>query len=132
MRSASGAPVDEREMMITSARGGFSEWNEVLTPRTEAKMRSASGAPVDEREMMITSARGRTIFVAAALLAVSVGAYAQRLPAGRKVSGVVIDASTRRPVPNANVVYEERGQPDQTTLTDAKGAFEFRADCVAW
>lgn len=44
--------------------------------------------------------------------------------AGRKVSGVVVAASTNRPVSNARVEYEENGVV-QRTRTDEKGYFEF-------
>ena len=44
---------------------------------------------------------------------------------GRKVSGVVVAASTNRPLPNALVRYLERGGAAQETVTDSKGQFEF-------
>ena len=44
---------------------------------------------------------------------------------GRKVSGVVVAAATQAPVVNASVQYEESDGTRQTTLTDAKGNFEF-------
>lgn len=66
--------------------------------------------------------------VVAAVAAVSVCAYAEQRPmAGRKVSGVVIDAATGRGVPAAHVQYEENGGQAQTTTTDARGRFEFPA-----
>ena len=53
--------------------------------------------------------------------------HAQVERTGRKVSGTVVSAATQQSVPNARVQYEESGQPPQTTVTDAKGYFEFPA-----
>ena len=53
--------------------------------------------------------------------------HAQVESLGRKVSGTVVSAATHQPVPNVRVQYEENGQSPQTTVTDAKGYFEFPA-----
>lgn len=43
---------------------------------------------------------------------------------GRKVVGVVYSASTGRPIAGAHVQYDDNENLRQTTITDAKGAFE--------
>ena len=43
---------------------------------------------------------------------------------GRKITGVVEAAASRRPVANAEVRYEEIGMAPQTARTDSKGRFE--------
>ena len=63
-----------------------------------------------------------TMTVAALCLAYFGVASGQTL-AARKVSGVVVDAATNRPVAGARVAYDEAGVT-QTTTTDGKGYFE--------
>lgn len=63
---------------------------------------------------------GAAAFVGFAIL-LGAAVDAQR---GRKVTGVVEDASSGRAVSGAEVLYEERGRAPQTTRTDGKGAFE--------
>jgi hypothetical protein len=62
------------------------------------------------------------VFAVAALLLTLVAMLgAQR---GRKVTGIVVDNTTNRPIASASVEYEEDGVVE-TTTTDQKGAFEF-------
>ena len=63
---------------------------------------------------------GGVLLVASLLAAAVLGAQA-----GRKVSGVVVAAATEQPVANAQVQYEDQDGSVQTTVTDAKGRFEF-------
>lgn len=68
----------------------------------------------------------RRRFLGAAFAALFAG-IALSAQTGRKVSGTVVSAVTQQPVVNAGVRYEESGQQPQTTATDSKGYFEFRA-----
>lgn len=75
------------------------------------------------------SANRRRVFQAAlvcvGILSPAIAPLAQVDRGGRKVSGTVVSAAAQRPVPAAGVRYEESDQPPQTTVTDAKGYFEF-------
>ena len=60
------------------------------------------------------------------LALVAAGLTAQR--GGRKVTGIVTDAASQRPVVGADVEYEENDTGEvSSTTTDGKGAFEFSA-----
>ena len=84
------------------------------------------GRPVGRRRTLHAFLAG--IGLLATALAVSPQGQVER--PGRKVSGTVVAAATRQPIPNARVQYEEAGQTPQTTVTDAKGNFEFPAGRV--
>lgn len=97
------------------------------TPQTAEYARSENrktpGRRPDRRAIL--SALAAAIGLVAVALAVFPRAQAQLAP--RKVSGTVVAAATQQPVQNARVLYEETGQPSQTTATDAKGYFEVPA-----
>ncbi len=65
---------------------------------------------------------GGVLLVASLLAAAVLGAQA-----GRKVTGIVVAAATEQPVTNAPVQYAGQDGSMQTTMTDAKGQFEFSA-----
>lgn len=71
----------------------------------------------------------RAAVVCAAMLSAAPAAVSQAQVDrnARKVSGTVVAAATRQPVANARVQYVESGQAPRTTVTDAKGYFEFPA-----
>ena len=77
--------------------------------------------PADRRRAL------QAVLVCVGILSVALVPRAQVDRSGRKVSGTVVSAATQQPVPNARVRYDESGQPPQTTVTDAKGYFEFPA-----
>ncbi len=60
--------------------------------------------------------------VIGAVVALSLTVFAQ---SGRKITGVVVDSASQRPVVNADVGYRETGGATQATTTDSKGRFEF-------
>lgn len=97
------------------------------TPQTAEYARSENrktpGRRPDRRAIL--SALAAAIGLVAVALAVFPRAQVQLAP--RKVSGTVVAAATQQPVQNARVLYEETGQPSQTTATDAKGYFEVPA-----
>ena len=94
--------------------------------RPHSAYREKPERPADRRRVP------RAILICVGLLATAPVAFphAQVDRIGRKVTGVVVAAATQQPVPNARVGYEETGQPPQTTVTDAKGAFELPAGRV--
>ena len=94
--------------------------------RPHSAYREKPKRPADRRRVP------RAILICVGLLATAPVAFphAQVDRIGRKVTGVVVAAATQQPVPNARVGYEETGQPPQTTVTDAKGAFELPAGRV--
>ena len=65
----------------------------------------------------------RSGMVGLIVLATLVGA-ATLAQEGRKITGIVEAAASRRPVANAQVRYEETGMEPQITRTDSKGRFE--------
>ena len=93
------------------------------TPRTAEYVRSTKRATRGRRRVL-PALLTATALVAGAL---AVFPHAQAQRTARKVSGVVVEAATQQPVPDARVRYEETGQPPRTTVTDTKGSFEFPA-----
>lgn len=94
------------------------------TRRTGSRARSAAR----EAPSRSTGRRrmSRTLLTCAGFLAAVLAAspQAQVNRTARKVSGVVVAATTQQPVANARILYEEAGRSPQTAVTDAKGAFE--------
>ena len=93
------------------------------TPPTAEYVRSTKRATRGRRRVL-PALLTATALVAGAL---AVFPHAQAQRTARKVSGVVVEAATQQPVPDARVRYEETGQPPRTTVTDTKGSFEFPA-----